>query len=270
MPKIDRLKEELEEFNQSYKILSEKLAGLREEYNLETRSSNKLRLKNEIEKVKSEREEVGKEIDSLEKQIGQEPPVNPDKPTIQNSVRTILILSANPVGTAQLRLGEEVREIEAGLNQSKYRGLFILKQQWATRVADLRKAMLNHEPNIVHFSGHGDGEAGICLENDRGEAQLVSTEALADFFKLFADKVECVLLNACYSEVQAEAIVQHIPYVIGMNRGISDGAAIEFAVAFYDALGAGKDIEFAFDLGRSAIQLQGIPEDLTPVLKKRL
>jgi hypothetical protein len=33
--------------------------------------------------------------------------------------------------------------------------------------------------------------------------------------------------------VQAEAIVKHIPYVIGMSKAIGDKAAIEFAVGFY-------------------------------------
>jgi len=76
-----------------------------------------------------------------------------------------------------------------------------------------------------------------------------------------------VVLNACYSERQAEAIVKHIPHVIGMKKAIGDAAAIEFAVAFYDALGAGKSIEFAYKLACNAIQWAGIPEHLTPVLK---
>ena len=64
-----------------------------------------------------------------------------------------------------------------------------------------------------------------------------SADTLAGFFELFADKLECVVLNACYSEIQAEVIAKHIPYVIGMKKAIGDTAAIEFSVAFYDALG---------------------------------
>lgn len=78
--------------------------------------------------------------------------------------------------------------------------------------------------------------------------------------------MECVVLNACYSEAQAEAIAKHIPHVIGMNKAIGDNAAIEFAVAFYDALGAGKTIDFAYRLACNAILLSGLPENLTPVL----
>ena len=40
-----------------------------------------------------------------------------------------------------------------------------------------------------------------------------------------------------------------------MNSAINDRAAIEFAVAFYDALGAGKTYEFAYELACVAIFL---------------
>ena len=89
------------------------------------------------------------------------------------------------------------------------------------------------------------------------------------FFELFAANLECVVLNACYSEAQAEAIANHIPYVVGMKRKIGDTAAIEFATAFYDALGAGESFEFAFKLARNAIQWANLPEHLTPVLKAK-
>ncbi len=180
-------------------------------------------------------------------------------------MKTILILAANPKGSVS-RLGEEVREIEAGLRRSQHRDRFVLKYQTAVRPRDVQRAMLDEQPQIVHFCGQGQGERGLVLEDESGEPKLVSVGALAELFKLFADQVECVLLNACYSEVQARAIAQHIDAVIGMNQSIEDRAAIEFAVSFYDALGAGRAIEFAFELGRNAMKLQGSDEDQTPVL----
>ena len=104
--------------------------------------------------------------------------------------------------------------------------------------------------------GHGTGSQGLVLEKDRGQEHLVSTQALSDLFRLFAEQVKCVVLNACYSQVQAEAISQHINYVIGMRQEIIDQAAIAFSVGFYDALGAGRDIPFAYNLGCNAIQLE--------------
>ncbi len=98
---------------------------------------------------------------------------------------------------------------------------------------------------------------------------MVDTQAIANLFELFSTTIECVVLNACYSEVQASAIAKHIPYVIGMNQAIGDKAAIKFATGFYNAVGAGESVEFAYKLGCNVIQLDGIPEHLTPVLEKR-
>lgn len=181
--------------------------------------------------------------------------------------KTILILAANPKNTPQLRLDQEIREIGNGLERAQKRDEYILRQKLAARPQDVRRAMLDYNPNIVHFCGHGSGDEGIAFEDENGQDLLVSTDALSGFFELFADKVECIVLNACYSEIQAEAIVKHIPYVIGMKKAIGDEAAIEFAVAFYDALGAGGSIEFAYKLACNAIQWKGIPEHLTPILK---
>ena len=180
--------------------------------------------------------------------------------------RTILILSANPKGTNLLRLGEEIREIKEGLKRSKYRELFQIETAEAVRVGDIQRAMLDYEPNIVHFSGHGAGEDGLVFEDVTGQIKLVSAEALAGLFGLFADRLDCVLLNACYSEVQAKEISRHINSVIGMSQVIGDKAAIAFAVGFYDALGADRGVDFAYKLGCNAIQMQGIPEHLTPKL----
>jgi len=183
-------------------------------------------------------------------------------------VKKILILAANPQGTSPLRLDQEVRDIAAGLERARKREQFVLEQKWAVRPEDLRRAMLDHEPEIVHFSGHGAGEPGLLLENDSGQGQLVTAAALAELFELFVGKIECVLLNACYSQVQAQAICQHVDYVIGMNQAIGDKAAIQFAVGFYDGLGAGRTVETAYKLGCNAIRLAGIPEYLTPTLQQ--
>lgn len=185
-----------------------------------------------------------------------------------NSQKTILIAAANPSNETRLRLDVEVRDISERLRLAKHRDLFELKQIGATRVRDLQTAMQEHEPTIVHFCGHGAGEQGIVLEDNNGNTQLVNSEALANFFKLFEDEVECVVLNACFSEIQAKEIVKHIPYVIGMVKEIGDDAAIEFAVGFYGALASGKDYEKAFKFGCSAIELMGISGHLIPQLFK--
>ena len=182
--------------------------------------------------------------------------------------RNILFLAANPTDTARLRLDKEAREIEEALKRSNKRNQFGLIHKTAVRAQDLRRGLLDTLPQIVHFSGHGEEHNGIALEDDSGKTQIVSTEALAGLFALCSDHVECVILNACYSEEQADVIAKHIPYVIGMDQSISDDAAIMFATGFYDALGAGKTIEEAYSFGCNSIAIHGIQGHLTPRLKR--
>ncbi|BDA67786.1 hypothetical protein CAL7716_019520 [Calothrix sp. PCC 7716] len=184
-------------------------------------------------------------------------------------MKKILILSANPKDTSKLRLDEEVQEIEAGLERCKHRSEFEIISKWAVRPDTLRQALLDHEPEIVHFCGHGAGVDGLALENKFGETQLVSTNSLGGLFKLFEGKIKCVILNACYSEAQSEAIKQHVDWVVGMNQAIGDKAAVQFAKGFYDALGAGRSYEDAFAFGCNAIDLEEIPEVSTPVMKSK-
>jgi hypothetical protein len=199
----------------------------------------------------------------------------------------ILVLAANPVNTSQLRLGEEVRSIQEELERAQYRDCFELISQWAVRVRDLSRVLLDHKPQIVHFSGHGIGSQGdstrklsplpedaaepegLVLEDDQGRARLVNTDALAGLFELFQNEVKCVVLNACYSQMQAKAIHQHIDCVVGMNKAIGDRAAIKFATEFYKALATGRSFDFAYQFARNALDLASIPESLTPVLQNR-
>jgi len=180
-------------------------------------------------------------------------------------VKRILILAANPKTTPRLRLDEEVREIKEGLQRSKYREQFELRSEWAIRLRDLRRALLDFKPHIVHFTGHGT-EDDLMVEDELGFAVPISSEALSGLFELFSNRLECVILSACYSAQQANAISRHINYVIGMRGEFNDKAAIEFAVGFYDALGAGESVEEAFKFGCNAI-LASFPEHLIPVLK---
>lgn len=181
-------------------------------------------------------------------------------------ITTILFLAADPTDTSRLRLGEELREIQERLQLAKLRERFDLQQRFSVRPSDIIQALLDVQPIIVHFSGHGIANGAVCFESQLGEALLVHPDALAALFEQFSTRVNCVVLNACYSEIQANAIAKHIDHVVGMNQTIGDKAAIAFAVGFYQALGAGRTIEEAYKLGCVQIRLQGIPEHLTPVL----
>ena len=168
-------------------------------------------------------------------------------------ITTILLLAANSKETDPLRLAEEFREIKESLKLSENEDNFRVVQGEAIRPKDLRRLILETKPQIVHFSGHGSLD-GIFLEGMFGKSQAVSGKALASLFKLF-DSVHCVVLNACYSVDQAQAMVKVTPYIVGMKKPIGDRAAIQFSTGFYDGLGAELSIKSAFNFGVNAIEL---------------
>ncbi len=189
---------------------------------------------------------------------------NTAKPT--SKLIKILFLAANPEDTDQLRLDEEIREIKQALLQAEFRDKFDIEQEWAVRVSDLQGHLLRHKPDVVHFSGHGSKASEIILEDSMGGSHKVSEQALSQLFAVLKDNIRCVVLNACYSARQAQAIAQQIDCVVGMSKAIGDEAAISFAMAFYQALGFGKDVKTAFDLGCLQINLENLKEQDTPKL----
>ena len=160
----------------------------------------------------------------------------------------ILFLEANP--HRDLDLNREIKQVEQAIQGARDRDKFQLKLGLAVGSEDLHDLILNFEPNIVHFCGHGSGESGLVFLDKK-----ISTDALSSLFKLFQKHLECVVLNACFAEVQAKAIVKHIDYVIGMKQEIQDRAAKAFSLGFYRALAYGRSIEDAYEFGCSAIQI---------------
>lgn len=213
--------------------------------------------------ILTEIEDIQRQISSIDAQLRiDESSVQP----ILHSKVVILFLSANPSDLTRLRLGQELRDIRERLQLAKQRDNFVLESRDAVRPGDITQAIFDIDPQVIHFSGHGTSTGELCFESPVGTVQPVSPDALAALFELVANRVNCVILNACYSKIQAKSIVQHIPYVIGMDKAIGDKAAIAFAVGFYKALGANRTIEQAYKFGCVEIQIQGIPEHLTPVL----
>ncbi|MBW4474773.1 MAG: CHAT domain-containing protein [Stenomitos rutilans HA7619-LM2] len=188
-------------------------------------------------------------------------------PTV--AVRKILVLAASPEDQVRLNLEKEVKEIDLALRLGSHREQFILDQRWGASRRDLQDILLTIKPDIVHFCGHGASEHGLVLQNDNQKTQLVPNAALAELFEIitYSKPIACLVLNACYSEVQVNAINPFIDYIVGMKKEIGDRAAIEFSRGFYRSLSDGLPYNIAFRFGKNAIALDAIPEDLTPVLK---
>jgi hypothetical protein len=99
-----------------------------------------------------------------------------------------------------------------------------------------------------------------------GVPRPLSQEALLALFRALKDNIRVVVLNACFSRRQAEAVTELIDCAVGMKRAVGDRAAITFAAAFYRAVGFGRSVQTAFELDQQALLAEDIPGDKTPEL----
>ena len=171
-------------------------------------------------------------------------------------------------------------------------------RRWAARPLDLLRELRKLKPTIVHFSGHGRwgelrstaspsphrdvvgevgvsddcavdrGQQGLFFHGPDGGPQLVSTTALEDTFGAAGASVKLVVLAACYSDVQAGALLGHIDCVVGMGS-IRDEAARSFAIGFYGGLGERQSVAAAYRQGCAAISLEGLSDRDCPRLRVR-
>lgn len=179
---------------------------------------------------------------------------------------TVLFMASNPIDSNQLRLDEEARAIKDMIRKSKHRESVVFETCWAVRPLDILQAINELNPTIIHFSGHGTDTNELVLQNPDGTAKFVSKEAIVQTMMVGSEDIRLVFFNTCFSYGQAESVVEHIEAAIGMTDSISDEVARIFSAQFYSAIGFGLSIEVAFQQAKTAIMLEGIPEEQIPEL----
>ena len=185
-------------------------------------------------------------------------------PVLEVKKCDILILAANPTDTQKLQLDKEAEFIRERLQENETGRQYIVKSEPTACIEDLSKYLLQYEPIILHFSGHGNSNGEIILNNRQGQAQLVSIETLAELLSTVGGRIECVVLNACFSLEKADAIAEQVSCVIGMDKEIDDESALRFAGGFYRGLGFGRGYYSAFELGRNEIKILQLLDHQVP------
>jgi hypothetical protein len=182
---------------------------------------------------------------------------------------TILIIQANPRGEVFLELKDEYLKIEQSLREV---GAPPHKIVWESGVRrrDLLPRLRQHRPDIVHFSGHGDPDNGEILFEDRnGETAAITPRDLTDVFRRAeidsTNRIKLVVLNSCFSKIQAEAVAKVIPVVIGTTTEIEDDSALRFSELFYAELGRGFSIQKAVDIVKGDLELRN--EGINRIIK---
>jgi hypothetical protein len=225
-------------------------------------------------------------------------------PTAAESLRspltkhTILFLAANPLGTDRLAASREAQALQEALQRSSQGHKFEFVTWWAVQPKDLLSELRRLKPTLVHFSGHGgrhklatassarrdvvtelgaaDGSVaggeyvhGLFFEEPDGRPQFVSATALREMFGAAGASVRLVMLNAGYSEVQAEALLVHVDCAVGFRGPSRHDAARCFMIGFYGALAEGRSIADSYRQSCAAMRLEGWRDGDQPRLMVR-
>ena len=215
----------------------------------------------------------------------------------------VLLFAANPQGTPPLDLAREFREIDEEVRLSPFRSEVELILVPGTRPVDLLRKLNENQPQVVHFSSHGSPDELLIESGDveassahgpgarsaderdmtqvpphdtesealgEGEPRRLSKSALVNVLRSCNEgNLRLVVLNACNTRSQAEALTEVVDCVVSMNQTITDRAAIKFSASFYGALAFGRSVQKAFDQGVARLRAEGIAEASTPELLVR-
>src|SRR5215475_4325398 len=166
----------------------------------------------------------------------------------------ILFLASNPTDVNfRPRFDIEFKEIRKKLRLAEFGDRFELVSEFAVTPDDLTDALLEHKPQILHFSGHGSQTDGIVLENAEGKAFRLDKAAFANLIKVLPGNIRMVVLNACFSADQGHMLEDIVDFTVGMDRPIGDNAATTLAVRFYQVLASGASVQAAFHAATTQI-----------------
>ncbi|WP_349263973.1 CHAT domain-containing protein [Longimicrobium sp.] len=172
----------------------------------------------------------------------------------------VLFFAADPTSLSaphpRLRLDEEVRQIQKRVDAAVFGNLLKFDWRLATRTGDLQQKLEDTRPQIVHFSGHGGSQGLVLTGADGLTPRPVDTEVLRELFEKDVGAIRLVVLTACHSRAQAEAICEVVGCAIGARDRISDDASITFNAKFYSAIATGRSVQDAFERARMALRLE--------------
>jgi hypothetical protein len=125
---------------------------------------------------------------------------------------------------------------------------------------DLHTAILDHEPNILHYSGHGT-KGALMMEDSSKRTHVLTSEQVRPL--LSRPYLKLVVLNACETGaydiggelmgVAADLIREEIPAVVAMQFPVPEGAGLAFTRRFYSSIALGLSLEQAVTEARISI-----------------
>lgn len=180
----------------------------------------------------------------------------------------VLYLMADPIRRNRLRVDAEVKNVVEEIRRSKYRDNITLHQSPAANLDSIIRGLNDHQPGIVHFSGHGNAD-GLATDDGgvkRTKTQVVTFDLLGKALAATDNPPIVVVLNACRSAGARGALLGTAKAIIAMQNSISDFAAVAFAKMFYGGIASGQSLQSAFQQGCVAVESVSLGEAATPKL----
>jgi hypothetical protein len=150
---------------------------------------------------------------------------------------------------------------------------------------EISHTLLEQQPDIVQFVGHGiyeDGKGYLALVNDSGKTWLVDDASFADMFLGADDNLGLVNLTACegaktdspkaFLGIAPQMVQRGVPAVVAMQYSVLISTGKIFLRNFYKALAARRSVDWAVQHARNSIAIKvgkGNREFATPVLYMR-
>ncbi len=187
----------------------------------------------------------------------------------------ILVVAAQPVGSAALSVDEEEALIARGFEGLVRAGLASIEVLRCATPPLLHQRIWAERFDVVHFIGHGefDEEAGrghLLFEDGRGGARRLDDRELTEI--LCGRGIRLVFLNACetgrggradFNRGVAPALVAGgLPAVVANQYKVLDVSATAFAQVFYRLLAQGGSIGESAREARIAVNYSISAEDI--------
>lgn len=136
----------------------------------------------------------------------------------------------------------------------------------------LEAALREHDPHILHFTGHGVFDRGadsgwLLMEGADGSQRRVANEKFVQLLERRGESLRLVFLSACqsavaprqegYADLAPRLLEAGIPAVVAMQFSVLDRSAMELGAAFYQGAAGGEDLDRAMVEARSRLAQEG-------------
>jgi Tfp pilus assembly protein PilF len=191
--------------------------------------------------------------------------------------KKVLMLLTDPEGEEKRRRREEIRRVKAAKDRARNGDQFDVDSQPDVDAARFSQEVSKLEPFIIDIFGNEGGIEDLVFEKSIKEAVFTESEKIqliSDLFRVYSESVksvECIILNGCYSISQAQEIVQHVEFVIGIDHALGEENITDFLEEFYYQVFSERGIKGAHSFGCNRVKRKNSKDihDLLPKLLNR-